>query len=57
MSRWPIAIVSGLLNSKKLLSCTFGENLERPQNAGSAFCGLEASFMYASFAHLFLLMV
>jgi hypothetical protein len=27
------------------------------QNAGWAFCGLEASFMYASIAHLFLLMV
>jgi hypothetical protein len=34
MSRWPIAVVSGLLNSKKLLRCTFGDNLERRQNAG-----------------------
>jgi len=25
----PIAVVSGLLNSKKLLRCTFGDNLER----------------------------
>jgi hypothetical protein len=30
----PIAVVSGLLNSKKLLRCTFGDNLERRQNAG-----------------------
>jgi len=30
---------------------------EGAQNAGQAFCGLEASFMYASIAHLFLLMV
>jgi hypothetical protein len=27
--RGPIAVVSGLLNSKKLLRCTFGDNLER----------------------------
>jgi hypothetical protein len=30
----PSAVVSGLLNSKKLLRCTFGDNLERRQNAG-----------------------
>jgi hypothetical protein len=53
----PIAVVSGLLNSKKLLRCTFGDNLERRPKCWIGVLRLEASFMYASIAHLFLLMV
>jgi len=53
----PIAVVSGLLNSKKLLRCTFGDNLERRPKCWIGVLRVGGIVMYASVAHPFLLMV
>jgi hypothetical protein len=55
--RGPIAVVSGLLNSKKLLRCTFGDNLERRPKCWIGVLRDGGIVMYASIAHPFLLMV
>ena len=52
-----IAVVSGLLNSKKLLRCTFGDNLERRPKCWIGVLRVGGIVHYASIAHLFLLMV
>src|SRR5262249_53387003 len=53
----PIAVVSGLLNSKKLLRCTFGDNLERRPKCWIGVLRVGGIVHVASIAHLFLLMV